>query len=105
MTTEQIHEAMGQMISHCKELEANDYHSVSARGVLYTLGYAHDEADEVLTALHDGGFDYCIDPMFPCRSTCDGPNAKPEPTPSHACYWGPDQLRSRIVWVAPAKYR
>ena len=96
MTTDQIHEAMGQMLSHCRQLEETDYHSVSARGVLYTLGYNEEDANEVIQALHDGGFNYCLDPMFKSNG---------EATPDFACYWGPDQLRSRVDWVVPSKIR
>jgi hypothetical protein len=97
MTTDQIHEAMGKMISHCRKLEEGPgYPNVSARGVLATLGYTQEDQDEVIKALHEGGFNYCLDPMFPSNG---------EPTPAFACAWGPDQLRSRLDWVAPARYR
>jgi hypothetical protein len=96
MTEEKIHEAMGQMLTHCQILEATDYHSVSARGVLNTLGYDREEQDAVIQALYDGGFNYCLDPMFPSKT-----RGVDEPTPDFACFWGPDQLRSRVECVAP----
>jgi hypothetical protein len=100
MTAEQVNEAIEQMKSHCRHLELNDYHVVSARGVLYTLGYHSDEeVMQVLRAIADRGFDYCLDPyIIPQRSThfMDDEDAHPAPPPSNACYWGPDQLRSRL---------
>jgi hypothetical protein len=103
MTNDQIHEAMGQMLVDCRLREENgDYTPISARRMLNNLGFSTDEANTVITALHEGGFNYCLDPMFTCKSY---PDFKEEPTPDFACYWGPDQLASRISWVAPAKYR
>ena len=96
LTESQINEAIEQMRSHCKLLEETDYHSVSARGVLYTLGYSVKQTDEVITDLFDRGFTYCLDPMFPSNGKA---------TPEFACYWGPDQLRSRVDWVVPVKHR
>jgi hypothetical protein len=88
---EWVGEAVDQMRSYCQQITETDYHSVSARGVLYTLGYTPYDADTVLTELHKEGFDYCLDPMFPSKTL-----GKDEPTPDFACYWGPDQLKSRI---------
>src|SRR4029077_2306548 len=103
MTTDQIHEAMGQMLVDCQLREEGlNYDPISARRMLSNLGYFHDEAQPVLSALHEGGFYYCLDPMFPCKSY---PDFEEKPTPDFACYWGPDQLASRISWVAPAKIR
>jgi hypothetical protein len=103
MTTDQIHEAMGQMLVHCRNLmESRDYHMVSARGTLHTLGYTTEQAEEVLTALHEGGFNYCLDPMFPWT---DPDTGKVERLGADVCHWGPDQLESRVEWVVPFKYR
>jgi len=88
LTESQINEAIEQMRSHCKLLEETDYHSVSARGVLYTLGYSVKQTDEVITDLFDRGFTYCLDPMFPGSSG--------EPIILGVCCYGPDQLRSRL---------
>jgi len=97
MTKEQIGEAVDQMRSFCADMEAgNDYTSIPARGVLYKLGYTNDEADEVLKAIHAEGFSYCLDSMFPSK---DGEGTFGH-TPMTACYWGPDQLRSRLNCVS-----
>jgi hypothetical protein len=87
LTNAQITEAIAQMVSHCKDLEHNDYHSVSARGVLYTLGYEAD-VDQILQRIYDGGFTYCLDSNFRTKDN--------EYVTSDVCYWGPDQLRSRL---------
>lgn len=81
-------EAIAQMICHCKMMmEQGEYEAVSARGVLYTLGFEAD-ADEILAFIASRGFDYCLDPMFG-----DHPSR-------FACYWGPDQLESRLQFIA-----
>lgn len=94
MTTHQIQEAIEQMKSHCKLLEETDYHSVTARGVLHTLGYQAD-ADEILASISASGFEYCLDPAIECNSGDPDDNKRIHP-PEFACYWGPDQLRSRL---------
>lgn len=94
LTQEQVSEAVQQMKSHCRmlmeqyEAGVGEYASVSARGVLYTLGYAEEDADQVIQYLADRGFNYCIDPMIVNPS-----GVRPS---ADACYWGADQLESRI---------
>ena|SRR5215831_9733988 len=101
MTEAQIVEALQQVVIDCKILEDTDYHSVSLRGELYKLGYDEENADACIRYAHKGGFTHCIDPMFPSKSHEDGSD---EPTPSFACYWGPDQLRSRLEWFLPRNF-
>lgn len=92
MTTEQKVDAVKQMVSHCRLLmEQKDYEVVSARGVLYTLGF--EEVEEVLAFIAEGGFDYCLDEFvgnYPPRS---------------ACYWGADQLESRLQCLSNVRVR
>lgn len=89
MTVEQAIEAIEQLKADCQRLvEANDYHAVSARGQLYSLGFSEAETDEVLASLFEGGFTYCLDPKFH-----KGNEAR---ISSGVCYFGPDQLLSRI---------
>jgi hypothetical protein len=94
LTPDQIQEALRQMISHTELAEANDYEMTSARGALYTLGYTEEQADEVIDFMAAGGFTNCLDPRI------TGPVVVGETRPSRptmdVCYWGPDQLRSRI---------
>jgi hypothetical protein len=94
LADEQVDEAIQQMIEHCKLLEETNYHVVSARGVLNTLGY-HDEIDQlhILRDIADRGFDYCLDPWIPMTGHHEARGELPH---SDVCYWGPDQLRSRL---------
>jgi hypothetical protein len=94
MTTEQKSEAVQQMIAHCRLLmeqyeQGGRYESVSARGVLYTLGF-EAEVNEVLAFIAEGGFAYCLD------AEVGATERHGERPPRHACYWGADQLESRL---------
>lgn len=93
MTQEQIKEAIEQMKVHC-DLAMQDYRGLSARGTLYELGYHGEDAEQVLQTLYDGGFTYCLDHNF---RTKDG-----EYPSMDVCYWGPDQLKSRLqsIYIA-----
>lgn len=86
MTNKQVIEAIRQMCTHC-DLKMQDYSGVAARGVLYELGFSEDETEQVLQHLHDGGFTYCLDPRYGNKPSLQ------------ACYWGPDQLKSRLEFV------
>lgn len=107
LTDEQVIEAVRQMISHTKLLMeqyhqgTGSYDPVSARGVLYTLGFEETDADQVLRAVASTGFWYCLDPVVPDER--DGHRFSRD-----ACYWGPDQLESRldgIPWRLEAEAR
>lgn len=93
MTKDQIREAITQMKTHC-EIKMPAYEMISARGALYELGFHGEDAEEVLEALFEGGFTYCLDPHFH-RS----PRADEGPISADVCYWGPDQLLSRLDCV------
>jgi hypothetical protein len=102
LKVEQIKEAVAQMISYCEDIEQTNYHSVSARGVLYTLGYTPEDAEQILPLLAADGFEYCLDPAVECNSG-DPDNPGRIHPPEFACYWGPDQLKSRLLFCF--KYR
>lgn len=95
MTAPQVKEAVDQMKVHC-DLKMADYEMVSARSALYELGYHGEQAEQVLKALFEGGFTYCLDPDYH-RS----PSQEPARISPDVCYWGPDQLKSRLncVWL------
>jgi hypothetical protein len=97
LTDDQVNEAIEQMKSHTRQsVEANkagvgEYEFMSARGVLYTLGYV-DDADQVLKVIADRGFDYCLDPHISSHPG-DGEPFFPS---ADGCHWGADQLLSRL---------
>lgn len=95
MTEDQIQDAVRQVRVHCDLLMEN-YEMVSMRSALYTLGFDPDEADEVIQYCADHGFSYCLDPMIPAKSYPDFIEEYPV---ASVCYWGPDQLKSRLWGV------
>lgn len=102
-TTDKIIDAIKQVISLCDDLQA-DYEPVSMRGALYTLGYDEDQADAVINYCAANGFNYCIDPSI--SATHFDPNNRnavndmvTDRPSADACYWGPDQLKSRLAFV------
>lgn len=93
MTKDQIKDAIEQMKVHC-DLKMDGYQMVSARGALHELGFHGEDAEEVLQAIHHGGFTNCLDHHF--KSGGVYPDFTPEYPSADVCYWGPDQLKSRL---------
>lgn len=94
MTKEQKLNAIAQMKSHCQlKIESNDYESVSARGILYTLGFTAEETDETIELIRLGGFTNCLDNSVFVIDMVTGKKNFPD---QQVCYWGPDQLLSRL---------
>jgi hypothetical protein len=91
VTDAQIKEAVDQMMVHC-DLKMAEYEMVSARGVLYELGYFDEDAEQVLRWLFRAGFTYCLDAEHHKGSV--------ERIEQSVCYWGPDQLKSRLRFVS-----
>jgi hypothetical protein len=92
----QINEAIDQVRIDCKILTETDYHVVSMRGELYKLGYNSEQAEEVLQYVASKGFDYCLDPSIGSDSHFLSEKGKKEFPNESVCYWGPDQLESRL---------
>lgn len=103
LTEEQIHDAVRQMIAHCDlkmeqyKAGVGEYATVSARGVLHELGFFDENVEQVLEHVAAGGFNYCLDHAIPCP---DG-----ERPSMSACYWGADQLESRLRCLRNVPYR
>jgi hypothetical protein len=97
LTREQIKEAIEQMRTHC-DLKMENYEMVSARGTLYELGYHDEDCEDVLAALYNNGFSYCLDSHFKCSNGIPNNGALEYPS-QDACHWGPDQLKSRLYSV------
>jgi len=106
LTEEQCQEAVGQMIVHCRlimeqyKAGVGEYESVSARSVLKTLGYEED-IPQVLEFIAQGGFDYCLDPAIPMTGHHEARGERPN---RDVCYWGPDQLESRLQCLTNVPY-
>jgi len=104
LTDEQVREAISQMKSHCRLLVegykagTREYEMLSARGVLYTLGFDEAAADQVLEAIAKAGFDYCLDSKIACSSGVGGSSEKTRPS-QDVCIWGVDQLESRLAFI------
>jgi hypothetical protein len=94
MTEAQIKEAIQQMLTHC-EIKMASYELISARGTLYELGYHGDDAEQVLQHCYDRGFTYCLDPDYHRSPRGDDQGR----ISADVCYWGPDQLASRLECV------
>lgn len=92
MTEDQKIEAVHQMMVHCEILQA-DYTPVSARSALRDLGYGDEDRLEVLQFIAEGGFDYCLDPSIPMTGHHEARGERPDYA---VCFWGPDQLKSRL---------
>lgn len=101
LTQKKVLEAIEQMKISCDLKEANGYEPVSARGLLNELGYNAD-VEWILQLIYNGGFTYCLDHWFPSKAAAlvdseNGPTWTEAEYPCvDACYWGPDQLKSRL---------
>lgn len=87
LTQAQVKDAIEQAKVSC-DLAMQNYDMVSARSVFNQLGYDDDDVQQILETLADGGFSYCLDYRIPTK---DG-----EYPMQSVCYWGPDQLKSRL---------
>lgn len=86
LTQSQVLEAIEQMKVQC-DLAMPEYRMLSARSTLYELGY-EEHVEQVLAYIFEHGFTYCLDPAYH-----EGSLTKIEYS---VCYWGPDQLKSRL---------
>lgn len=101
LNEDQVNEAIVQMISTCDlKMAPGQYESCSARSVLNELGY-HEDADQVIRHIAEGGFTNCLDPIIPTKSY---PDFKEEFPVYAVCFWGPDQLKSRLESLSNVPY-
>jgi hypothetical protein len=87
-----VKEALQQIRDEAMRLEDEPYEFVSVRSIALKLGHKK-LLPQILTAVADGGFDYCMDPDIPMTGAHEANGEYPDP---NVCYWGPDQLRSRL---------
>ena len=88
-------EAVNRVKSLCDQ-KMKGYQLLSMRSGLRELGYSFDQCDDVIQYVADRGFNYCLDPMIACK----GITMKEAEHPiMDVCYWGPDQLKSRLEFI------
>lgn len=92
LTDTQVTEAIEQMLVQC-DLAMETYKMLSARSVLRELGYGDEDTMQVLRFIAAGGFDYCLDAEIRMTGHHDARGEFPD---WQVCYWGPDQLASRL---------
>jgi hypothetical protein len=80
--------------AHRLEQPGMGYPMVSVRSLANKLGFS-EQIDAILAACAEGGFTYCLDHTI--EATSYSGNGMESSYPSRdVCYWGPDQLRSRL---------
>ena len=88
LTVSQMEDALNQLHVHCDLALEDNYRMICVRGSLHDLGFHGADCDQIMQAIYNHGFTYCFDPSFP---TADGHRVSAD-----VCYWGPDQLKSRL---------
>lgn len=98
-----IDQAIEEVKRLCDDYQA-EYRPVSLRSALVTLGYDSEEIDIVITDVWHRGFTYCLDHTKMATGYFDpGHNRKNEYPAPEVCYWGPDQLKSRLQALSTRK--
>lgn len=90
LTHEQILEAIEQVKITC-DLYMAEYTPISMRSGLRTCGYDADQIDQIIRYCYDNGFKSCLD-----HSVLSHGISPAEFPPQQMCFWGPDQLKSRL---------
>lgn len=91
MTDTQLREAVGKVVEYLAPLVSDYSRMYSVRGVLVLLKYEPEQIEEIIPYIAARGFGYCMDQSVPHDGVF----------PSWgACQWNPDQLHSRVRFVA-----
>lgn len=90
LTDAQVLEAIEQVKVTC-DLYMPAYTPISMRSGLRTCGYDSDDVDQVIRYCYDNGFTNCLD-----HSVLSHGVSPPEYPSADVCFWGPDQLKSRL---------
>ena len=87
----------------CVKFYADGYRPVSMRSGLIAAGYTRpDQITAVLEYVASHGFEYCLDHTIECSSGTTGkPRSRPD---QQVCWWGPDQLKSRLDCLSRRSY-
>ena len=97
-------DALRAIRAEAKRLETgHGYPPVSVRS-LHTDLKLETPLVDILEACVDGGFSYCLDHTIEATSYSGGEEHTGRPS-RDVCYWGPDQLRSRLDCVDFRIYR
>jgi hypothetical protein len=90
-------DAVQQILDEARRIEnAPGYEMVSVRSLYTKLAMTNPPLDEVLRAISDAGFNYCLDHTIRIEGHNDARGEFPH---RDVCYWGADQLRSRLSCV------
>lgn len=96
LTPDQNREAVEKVKELC-DAKMDGYHMVSLRSALRELGYAKAAQDQVIRWVAYRGFTYCLDPIITSTWWDSNNNKEVAEYPDwQVCYWGPDQLKSRL---------
>ncbi|MFI5405097.1 MAG: hypothetical protein ACHQ1D_01150 [Nitrososphaerales archaeon] len=83
-----------EVMELCDSLMEN-YEMISLRKALMKYqGLSRDKADEIIRYVAEQGFSYCLDPII--ETTMVGGETVREAPSYDVCFWGPDQLKSRL---------
>lgn len=89
MSEPEIRNAIEKVKAICDEHYADGYRSISMRSGLGEAGYSRDQIATVLDYVAARGFEHCLDYTIECGD----PRRRPS---QDVCWWGPDQLKSRL---------
>jgi hypothetical protein len=101
MSDPEILDAIEKVKAICDHY-ADGYRAISMRSGLTEAGYSREQIPPVLEYVAAHGFEYCLDYTIACSS---GTTGKPRSRPDQAvCWWGPDQLKSRLDCLSSRAY-
>lgn len=96
MVDAEVLEALSRIRAEAQRIEqAGDWRYVSVRSLACELGFS-ELVPLILAECVERGFSYCLDHTV---SSLDGVTKERIFPSEEVCYWGPDQLRSRLDWV------
>jgi hypothetical protein len=92
-----VHMAVHRVMSLCDDYMSG-YQMVSMRSALVALGYDNAAQNEIIRAVAEQGFTYCLDHTVSATHYVGEEMETGYPS-SDVCYWGPDQLKSRLYSI------
>jgi len=101
MSDPEIVDAITKVKALCDEHYADGYRAISMRSGLVEAGYSGEQIAPVLEYVASHGFEYCLDHTIECSSGTEKPRSRPD---QDVCWWGPDQLKSRLDCLSSRSY-